>query len=65
MLRLNIQNAENMGIEKLLVTCYPDNKASEKVILANGGIYEKTVVVDGQEIKRYWIDVIFNPKHNI
>ena len=65
MLRLNIQNAENMGIEKLLVTCYPDNKASEKVILANGGIYEKTFVVDGQEIKRYWIDVIFNPKHNI
>ena len=46
-----------MVIDRLLVTCYPDNKASEKVILANGGIYEKTITVDGKEINRYWIDI--------
>ena len=57
MLRLDIQNAKSMGINRLLVTCYPDNKASEKVILANGGVYEKTIIVDGTEITRYWIDI--------
>lgn len=46
-----------MGIEKLLITCDIKNAASEKVILANGGIYEKTVDVDGCKVKRYWITV--------
>ena len=41
----------------LSVFAVPDNKASEKVILANGGIYEKTITVDGKEINRYWIDI--------
>jgi predicted acetyltransferase len=31
--------------------------ASEKTIISNGGIYEKTIVVDGTEIKRYWVKV--------
>ena len=57
MLRLNIQNAKAMGIEKLLVTCNVKNEASEKTILANGGVYEKTIDVDGSKIKRYWIMV--------
>ena len=52
---LNIQNAKAMGIEKLLVTCNVKNEASEKTILANGGVYEKTIDVDGSKIKRYWI----------
>lgn len=37
MLRLNIQNAKSMGIEKLLITCDIENAASEKVILASDG----------------------------
>ncbi|MCI8401776.1 MAG: GNAT family N-acetyltransferase [Lachnospiraceae bacterium] len=57
MLRLNMQNAKSMGIEKLLITCDVKNEASEKSILANGGIYEKTIDVDGGKIKRYWITV--------
>lgn len=57
MLRLNIQNAREMGIEKLLITCNVENEASEKTILANGGIYEKTIEVDGCKMKRYWIMV--------
>lgn len=57
MLRLNIRNAKELGIGKLLVTCNPDNVASEKTILANGGVYEKSIDVDGHEVKRYWISV--------
>lgn len=57
MLRLNILNAKSLEIPKLLVTCDANNKASEKVILANGGIYENTVDVDGCQMKRYWIEV--------
>ncbi len=57
MLRLNIQNAKSIGIEKLLITCDVKNKASENTILANGGVYEKTIDVDGCLMKRYWITV--------
>lgn len=57
MLRVNLSNAKELGIEKLLITCHSDNAASEKTIIINGGIYEKTIVVDGTEIKRYWIAV--------
>ncbi len=56
-LRLNLSNAKELGIEKLLITCHSDNMASEKTIISNGGIYEKTIVVDGTEIKRYWVKV--------
>ena len=57
MLRLNLNNAKELGIERLLITCHSDNAASEKTIIANGGIYEKMIVVDGIEIKRYWVKV--------
>lgn len=57
MLRLNIKNAKSMGIERLLITCDVMNEASEKTILANGGVYEKTIDVDGHKMKRYWIVV--------
>ncbi len=57
MLRLNIENARKMGIAKLLITCDVKNVASEKTILANGGIFEKTIDVDGCQMKRYWITV--------
>ncbi len=57
MLCLNIKNAKSLGIDKLLITCNIINKASEKTILANGGVYEKTIDVDGCKMKRYWITV--------
>ncbi|MDO4893367.1 MAG: HAD-IA family hydrolase [Eubacteriales bacterium] len=62
MLRLNLQNAKALGIKKVLVTCYHSNKESEKVIRANGGVYEKTVVVDGIKIQRFWINIVSNIK---
>ena len=60
MLRLNIQNAERMGMVKLLVVCDETNTASEKTILANGGIFEKDIDIDGRIKKRFWIDVQTN-----
>ena len=57
MLRLNIRNARNLGIKKMLVTCDETNKASEQIIISNGGIYEKSIEVEGTMIKRYWIDL--------
>lgn len=58
MLRLNIRKAKTLGISKLLITCDVKNEASEKTILANGGVYERTIEVDGSTMKRYWITVL-------
>ncbi len=55
MLRLNLQNARNLGINKILLTCSRTNPASERTILANGGVFEKEICVGGEYIKRYWI----------
>ena len=47
----------NLGIKKMLVTCDETNKASEQTIISNGGIFEKSIEVEGTIIKRYWIDL--------
>ena len=57
MLRQNLLNAQKRGMEKVLVTCNDDNVASEKTILANGGVFERTITVDDEVMKRYWITV--------
>lgn len=55
MLRLMLEEAGKRGFEKVMITCSTDNTASERTILANGGVYEKTVSVEDEQIKRYWI----------
>lgn len=57
MLRLNLKKAAELGIDKVLVTCAENNTASEKSIVANGGVYENTVMVEGYGIKRFWINI--------
>lgn len=57
MVRLNLMNCKELNLDRVMITCSDTNRASEKVILANGGIYERTVDVDGDHIKRYWITV--------
>ena len=57
MLRLNIEKARELGIPRLLVTCDAENERSERTILGNGGVFEKTIDVDGCILKRYWIEV--------
>lgn len=55
MLRLNLQKCRDKNMGKVMITCSRDNIASEKTILANGGIFEKEVLGDGEYMKRYWI----------
>jgi predicted acetyltransferase len=57
MLRLNRSNAKKLGIDRTLVVCDKDNFASERTILANGGVFEKAIDVDGIGMKRYWVPV--------
>ena len=57
MLRLNILKAKALGIDKMLVTCEDGNIGSEKTILANGGVYENTIDVEGDKMKRFWIQL--------
>ena len=55
MLRQNIAKARELGIERVMVTCDEDNPASERTIVACGGVYERSVNVDGAAVKRFWI----------
>lgn len=57
MLRQNLQNCLERGLTKILITCDWDKAASEKTILANGGVFEKEICVDGRTLKRYWIEL--------
>lgn len=57
MLRQNLLNCRALNIQRVLITCDEDNSASEKTIIANGGIFEKEIEVDGSVIKRYWISL--------
>lgn len=57
MLRQNLQNCRDKNIDKVLITCNRDNIASEKTIIANGGVFEKEICVDGKYMKRYWISL--------
>lgn len=45
------------GYEKILITCNSDNLASERTILANGGVLENEISVNDSRIKRYWISL--------
>ncbi len=56
-LRLTRVRAKQNGMEKLLLTCSPDNTASEKIIVKNGGVYKDTLPDPygyGLTI-RYWV----------
>lgn len=57
MLRLNLQNCKKYNIDKVMITCDHDNFASEKTIIANGGVFEKEICVEGDIIKRYWVRI--------
>ena len=48
---------ESLGLDRVLISCKPDNPASRRTILANGGVYESTVHEPNEDIdlERYWI----------
>ena len=55
MVRQNLINCKELGLHKVMITCNRNNIASERTILANGGVFEKEVLVDGEYTKRFWI----------
>lgn len=57
MLAAGLAECRAFGLDRVLLTCAPDNEASRRVILANGGRPDETL---GTQL-RYWIDVAEPP----
>lgn len=59
MLKACLGVCKAFGLKRVLVTCIEGNEGSKRTILANGGIYEKTVFCerDGVTLERYWISL--------
>jgi len=57
MLKQNLENCRTKGLDKILIVCNSDNIASEKTIIANGGILEKEILVDSHTMKRFWVEL--------
>lgn len=57
MLTQAIPIAASLGLRRVLVTCDATNRASRRIIEANGGVYESRVT-KGLEVPklRYWVD---------
>jgi len=59
MLAACLQVCRAFGLDRVLLTCRPDNEASRRTILKNGGVYENTAHSDqeGASRERYWIQL--------
>lgn len=57
MLGLLLEEAEAREIGRLSLTCSPDNLASNRTILANGGVLERSAIAEGvgRMTNYYWI----------
>jgi predicted acetyltransferase len=57
LLRLGLEQARNLGLTRVLLTCADTNLGSRKVIEANGGQLEDIVQIDpaSPPVRRYWI----------
>ncbi|MFB2538166.1 MULTISPECIES: GNAT family N-acetyltransferase [unclassified Acinetobacter] len=55
MLKFAVNELNQLGINRVLVTCQQDNIGSAKVIEKCGGILENVIVVKDKAICRYWI----------
>lgn len=55
-LKLLLLECEKLGMRDVCVSCSPDNVASQKIILKNGGMFEKAFSDDWEgEGLKYWI----------
>ena len=57
MLKLALEKCKELKIKKVLITCDEDHIASEKVILSANAKLEDIRNVDGENKKRFWIDL--------
>jgi predicted acetyltransferase len=59
LLRLTLEKASELGLQRVLLTCDDSNTGSYRIIEANGGILLDKVIPPehGILIRRYWIDI--------
>jgi len=59
MVSLLFEKIKGQEIKKVLITCFDDNPASEKVILKHGGKLESIEMSphNGKMSKRFWVDI--------
>jgi predicted acetyltransferase len=67
MLRDLLRTPKARAIGRLLLTCAPDNVASNRTILANGGVLERTIFVAriARETHHYGIDLTARPSSEL
>lgn len=56
MIGLALEECKKLGIQQVLMVCDKNNIGSAKSIMANGGIMENEIVVNGVTEQRYWIE---------
>lgn len=58
-LRLTLEKARALGLDRVLVTCDDNNIASAKIIEKNGGVLENIYQDDELDVpkRRYWIEL--------
>ncbi|MDA1675813.1 GNAT family N-acetyltransferase [Bacillus cereus group sp. TH152-1LC] len=58
-LKLALDEAQKLGLQKVLITCDKANIASAKTIQKVGGVLENEVVSShtGEIVRRYWVEI--------
>lgn len=56
-LKMALEIAKDLGIEKCLITADETNTLSNKTIISEGGILENTVMWNNEPLNRYWINL--------
>lgn len=59
MLKECLEHCRAFGLDRVLITCLVENEASRRTIRSCGGVYEKTVYCerDNVNLERYWISL--------
>ena len=59
MLATALPHCRELGLSRVMIACEPWNEGSRRTILANGGVYEKTVHEPEEDIdlEQYWISL--------
>ena len=57
MLRMIVERAKEIGLERLQLSVERTNEASVKTILKNGGVYERSFDHEGEKADVYYINM--------
>lgn len=54
-----LMHARSLGLPRVLITCEQDNEASRRTIEGNGGVFERTTLLEDEQVvlRRYWIQL--------